>query len=73
MPRGMRAIGYVDDTLVVAEGDTVDAVQERGNVALEIVLDHICGLGFHLSAKKTQAMVFTRRYGAAKLFIVLEG
>jgi len=29
MPRGTTAIGYVDDTLVVAEWDTMDAVQER--------------------------------------------
>jgi len=58
-------LSHADDTLVVAKGDTVDAVQERVNVALETVSDHIRGLGLCLSAEKTQAMVSTKCYGAA--------
>jgi len=33
----------------------------------------MCGLGLHLSAEKTQAVVFTRRYRAAEPLILLEG
>jgi len=68
-----KASGYVDNTLVMAKGDTVDAVQQRANVVLETISDHIRGLGLRLSADKTQAVVFTRHYEATKTLILLEG
>jgi len=72
MPRGTTAIDCVDDTLVVAEGDTVEAVQELANAALKTVSDHILGLGLCLSVVKIQAVVFTRHYGASEPLILLE-
>lgn len=54
MPKGTTAIGYADDTLIVAKDDSVDAMQEHANVALEAVVDNIQGLRLCLTMKKTQ-------------------
>lgn len=73
MPRGTTAIGDADDMIVVAEGDSVDAMQESVNATIETVLDIIRVLGLRLAVEKTQAVVFRRRYKAAALLIHLEG
>jgi len=70
--KGTTAIGYAEDTLVVTEGDTVNVIQERKNVALETVSDHIRSLGLRLSAK-SQVLVFTRRHETAEFLIFMEG
>lgn len=67
IPRGTTTIGYADDTLIVAKGDSVDALQERANVALETVTDAIQSLGLRL------AVVFMKRYGVANPLVLLEG
>jgi len=53
MPRQTTAIRCVENTLIIAEEDTVDAVQEHANIVLEIVSNHIHGLGLRLLADKT--------------------
>lgn len=50
-------------TLVVAEGDSVDAMQQKcANAALEGVVDTIRCLGFRLAVNKTQAVMFRKRW-----------
>lgn len=56
----------------MTEGDTVDAVQEYATAALKTVSNYIRGLGFRLSANKTQAVILAKRYGAAEPDILLE-
>lgn len=41
MPRGMTAIGYMDDTLIMSEWDSVNTIQERANATLEVIVNHI--------------------------------
>lgn len=64
MPWGVAIIGYVDDTLVMAEGDSMDEMQEPANAVLETVAGTIRGLGFRLAVEKTKLVVFTRCRGA---------
>lgn len=63
LPQGSMSIEYADDTLIVAEGSTVNEMQERVNAAFDIVSEHIHGLGFCLAIDKAQTVVFTRRHG----------
>ncbi|RXF70349.1 hypothetical protein EKK70_17640, partial [Desulfovibrio sp. DS-1] len=58
MPRGTITVGYADDTLIVAEGDTAEAAQNRTNAALAAVSGHIAELGLRLAVEKTTAAVF---------------
>lgn len=44
----------------------MDAMQEPANDALKTIVDNIQGLGLGLAVNKTQAVVFTKRYGAAR-------
>ena len=45
LPRIDITIGYADDTLIVAEGDSVESAKNQTNVALEIVSKGIRDLG----------------------------
>lgn len=73
MPRGTIVSGYADDTLVVAEGDTEESVQNRANAALASVADHIRQLGLRLAVEKTEAVVFKNRYRPVDLRLRIEG
>lgn len=61
LPRGTITIGYADDTLIVAEGDTTEGAQNRTNAALVTVSKCIGDLGLRLAVQKTTAVVFTNR------------
>jgi len=67
LPAGVTIIGYADDTLVVSEGNTLAALQDRANAALATVADHIGELGLRLAVDKTEAVVFKAQYGSADL------
>lgn len=67
------SIGYMDDTLIVAEGAIVNDEQEWMNSALYVVSYHNCGLSLCLAIDKTQAVVFTRWRGQMTSLIILEG
>lgn len=73
MPRGTIVSGYADDTLVVVEGDTEEAVQNRANAALASVAGHIRQLGLRLAVEKTEAVVFKNRYRPVELRLRIEG
>lgn len=73
IPRCTVTIGYVDDTLVVFEGNTLEAVQNRANAELAIVADHIWGFGIQLAIDKMQAVVFKPQNGPADLRLLIEG
>lgn len=53
LPTGTWNVGYADDTLVVADGATVEKMQGPVNYALRIVADPIYGLGLRLAIDKT--------------------
>lgn len=53
LPRVSMSIGYPNDALIVAKGTTMNEVQERANVALDIVSEYICSLGLCLAIDKT--------------------
>lgn len=57
--QGSMSIGYMDDTLIVAEGTTVNEVHKRANPG--IVSEHIRSLGFCLAIDKTQVVLLTGR------------
>lgn len=43
IPKGTTVIGYANDTLVVALGDSVDEMQKHANLVLETFADTILG------------------------------
>ena len=73
LPRGTITIGYADDTLVVAEGDSVEAAQNRTNAALATVSRGIGDLGLRLAVQKTAAVAFSNRVWSTSPRIRLGG
>lgn len=49
--------------MIVAKGDTVDAVQNCTNAVLEAVVEHMRVLSLLLAVNKTEFVVFTSGYG----------
>lgn len=56
-------ISYVDDTLIVAVGNTVETMQNRTSATLDIVSGYIQNLSLRLAVEKTKAVVFRNLYG----------
>ena len=73
LPRGTITIGYADDTLIVAEGDSVEAAQNRTNAALATVSRGIGDLGLQLAVHKTAAVAFSDRVWITSPRIRLNG
>jgi len=63
----------VDDTLIVVERNTLEAVQNRANAMLVTVAEHKRVFDLRLSVDKTEAVVFMSRYGTAEPLLRLEG
>lgn len=61
MPRGTITVGYADDTLIEAEGVSMEAAQNNVNAALVIVFGHISDLGLRLAVENMTAAVFSNR------------
>jgi len=62
LPRGVELIGFADDTLVVACGNTSTEVEEMTNSALSIVSSEIKSLELSLATDKTEAIMFRLKY-----------
>jgi len=73
LPRGTITIGYADDTLIVADGESVDEAESRTNAALATVSKGIGDLGLRLAVQKTAAVVFSNRVLRTSPRIRLDG
>jgi len=62
LPRGMKLIGFADDTLVVACGNSSMEVEEMVNIALRTVAGEILSLELSLATDETEAIMFRRKY-----------
>lgn len=66
-------ICYMDDTLIVVEGDKVEAVLNRANAALATVSGHVRELGLRVAVDKTEAEIFRNRHGPAEPQVRIQG
>lgn len=55
-----RIVDYADATLIVAKGAIVNEVQECANEMLEIVSEHIDGVGLCVAMDNTQVVAFVK-------------
>lgn len=72
MPLNTEVIGFVDDTLVVASGNSIYEVGHLTNRALLIVVGKISEFGLYIAVHKTEAIRFTSRknYDLLKLEVI---
>lgn len=61
IPRGCKIVCYADDTLVLAEGKSLEVATSRANVAIAGVVNTIKRLGLRIATYKTEALVFGKR------------
>lgn len=53
LPQGLISIGYVDNTLIAAEGEIIIEVQESADAVLDIIFEDIRSLDLCLAIRKT--------------------
>lgn len=60
---------WLNRVMVVAKGNTTEAVQNHANATLAMISTHIRDLGLQLVVKKTGVVVFKSGYWAANIWL----
>lgn len=58
-----KVLGYVDDTIVLAEADSYEEAKIKASMQTERVIQEIRSLGLKMATEKTEAIVFKGRKG----------
>lgn len=72
-PPGTTTICFADDTLVIAEGGSIQELETRANEAIEAVASWIEEAELNISAEKTKAVLFTNRNKYVEPALTLKG
>lgn len=65
--RGCAVICYADDTLVLGSGRDAETAVIMANIQVARVCRRIAHLGLKVAAEKTEAVLFNRRHGRARV------